>query len=375
MRLASKYSIGTNQIKTKPFLVKKDRKVGLVVSSPSINWKELTESEAKVQWVVSMNYLWELEKHGSISRSDFTENFNKLVKGLGYNTSQLQYLKDWEIPLTLLFTAFMIKSGALYKPAGNYLVKNIKKIIERSESKKKAATVVKQNIKDSPESILINEIMGYEDNIFKEKINFSEWVVQKKLTEEQALKIKKFYIPRTLEINLIKEGKDEQLNYAYRKYTKPQIQYMLNWYVGLIKALASVENTVVTIVRKERVKTPDQIVKKVKYLKSHEELDIKSINPQKIIGSSTLCMYNTKTRKLVVYYSKEGYTLSVEGTTLVNYDEKKSSSKTLRKPDIQLKEFLNRGKKPMLEYFTKIKSVDSSVSGRINGDMVLLIAF
>ena len=150
---------------------------------------------------------------------------------------------------------------------------------------------------------------------------------------------------------------------------------MSKWYYDLITALKKVENVTVNRVRKSRPKSPEQLIKKLNYRQDEPSLKIESIHPKKIIGSNILYCYNVKTKKLIVYQSKEGYTLSVKGSTLENVDFDRSYGKTLRKPEVQLQEFLNRGKKPMLDYLNNIKSKNSPVTGRINADTVLLKTF
>lgn len=379
MRVKSKTVTNSGLFRPKYFQIKRDRKTNtVVIVSPKIDWNLLTDTEKKIQWICCTNLIWDEEKHNNISKDHLENYLKELLKKLGYNNTQIyNFFKTKDIPLVLYSTAFLVLTGNIYKPPIQTVVFKIKHMM----SKLKEFTLEQPknlgSIKDSPVFILIGKIQDLEDNIFKNKINFKDWLKENNVTQTQALQIEKFYLPRLHEVYLLYKGTDEQLNEAYRKLTKKQISYMVNWYADLIKSLKLVENTIITKtrIRKSKPKTPDKIVKKIKYLESYNELGLKSISPQKIIGSTTLWVYNVKLRKLLAFHAKEGYTLTVEGSCIRDFDEKLSLSKTLRKPEVQLKEFLDRGKKPMLDYFSKINSKESPNSGRINRDMVLLKVF
>jgi len=127
--------------------------------------------------------------------------------------------------------------------------------------------------------------------------------------------------------------------------------------------------------KKPRAKKPTdkaKVVSKMKYLKQDETLKLVSINPQDIIGTKELWVFNTKTRKIGKYVASEFAELNVKGTTITGFDEHKSVQKTLRKPDEQLKEFKAAGKVQLRKFLDDIKAVDIKLNGRINEDTVLL---
>jgi putative N-acetylmannosamine-6-phosphate epimerase len=67
-------------------------------------------------------------------------------------------------------------------------------------------------------------------------------------------------------------------------------------------------------------------------------------------------------------------TLSVKGTTIIGFDADKSVSKTLRKPEEQLKEFAKAGKIALRTFMKDIKAVETKLNGRIGIDILLLKA-
>ena len=111
---------------------------------------------------------------------------------------------------------------------------------------------------------------------------------------------------------------------------------------------------------------------KIKYCKEDKPLKLVSINPADIVGAGELWIYNKKTRKLGKFVADDYSTLSIKGTTVVNFSESKSVSKTLRKPEEKLKEFMKAGKVQMRKFLEDVRSVETRLKGRINEDVLLL---
>ena len=123
-------------------------------------------------------------------------------------------------------------------------------------------------------------------------------------------------------------------------------------------------------VRKKKVMTPEQLVKGVKCQKTYE--DFESVNPVNIIGSRSLVVFNTKTRKLSIYHADTKDGLSIKGTTLKEFDTVKSVSKTLRKPSEILKTILVRTRKGLEMLFDDVRAKPFPCNGRLNQQTVLL---
>ena len=85
--------------------------------------------------------------------------------------------------------------------------------------------------------------------------------------------------------------------------------------------------------RKRKEVSPTKQVAKFKYLKEFADLNLKSVNPTSIIGSTEVWYYNTKYKHIGVYKGENGNTLSVKGTTIIGFDIKESKRMTLRKPE------------------------------------------
>jgi hypothetical protein len=107
-------------------------------------------------------------------------------------------------------------------------------------------------------------------------------------------------------------------------------------------------------------------------MKTNEPLKLVSVSPTDIIGSTELWVYNTKSRKLGKYVSAEYQTLSVKGTSIINFNENLSICKTLRKPEEKLKEFKAAGKVQLRKFLDDINATDTKMNGRLNEETILL---
>lgn len=202
-------------------------------------------------------------------------------------------------------------------------------------------------------------------NVMPQHISLLTDVWKKKLNEiEEALK-----------------GTDSQLVQGYQHLTKTQLKNI----VKFIELVISDLNSYISV--KKAAKAPrarkavpvEKIVSKLKYLKTFKDtaskLDLVSISPIKLHGSSEAWVYDTAKRKLHHFiaddYSK---TFTVKGNTLLGFDTAQSEVKTLRKPSEQLKEVM--GSKPAArKYFKDIKAVSTTPNGRFNDAMIILKAF
>tara|TARA_R110000868_G_scaffold359023_4_gene620811 strand:- start:2427 stop:3587 length:1161 start_codon:yes stop_codon:yes gene_type:complete len=183
------------------------------------------------------------------------------------------------------------------------------------------------------------------------------------------------------EFELVLEGDTPQLVEGYQNFDKIQIKNIIK-FIELV--LASCNNYISSkkaskAPRKRKAVPVEKIVSKLKYLRTFKDvpnkIDLTSISPTKLHGSTEAWVYDTAKRKLYHYladdYSK---TLVVKGNTLQGFDVNTSESKTLRKPNEQLKEIM--GSKPAArKFFKDIKAVSTTPKGRFNPDIIILKAF
>lgn len=220
-------------------------------------------------------------------------------------------------------------------------------------------------------SATIGELEGYYDDL--ESIKFYDFLVAQNVPQGQLGKIEKVYADRRAELELAQSRTDEQVTEGYKHLKAADFKKHYAWMDDLQKAIDQYRG-VKKATKKARVKkspTKEKLVAKLKYAKQDTVLKLVSINPVDIIGAQELWVYNTKTRKLGQYIASTSAGLAVKGTSIENYTDK-SVSKTLRKPDAQLAEFMKAGKVQLRKFMDGIKATDTLLNGRINPDVLLL---
>lgn len=179
----------------------------------------------------------------------------------------------------------------------------------------------------------------------------------------------------------VQEGKDPQLVEGYSQFGKVQVKNMIK----AIEQVISDLNSYISI--KKASKTPrkrkpvpvEKIVSKLKYMKEFKDpaakIDLISVHPTKLHGSSEAWVYDTAKRKLHHYIADQySQTFTVKGNTIIGFDTGKSEIKTLRKPGEQLKEIM--GSKPAArKFFEGIKATAAVPNGRFNENMIILRCF
>lgn len=222
--------------------------------------------------------------------------------------------------------------------------------------------------------------------------DFANHFVKNNVSQAHARKIKSFYVDQLREAQTvvdmpsnaeIKKIKDEaQADYAlqiregYAHLSKDQAK---KWLAGLENLMSSLDMIIESAkaVRKPRVKkapSKEKMIAKIKYQVRDEKYQLVSINPIDIVGATEVWVFNTKTRKLGKYVAEEHTTIQVKGTTLLFIDEKLSVQKTLRKPEVQLKEFKKAGKVVLRKFMDSINAVEIKLNGRLNTDTIILKA-
>lgn len=226
-------------------------------------------------------------------------------------------------------------------------------------------------------SDLIAELEDEIDNFINKgesKFKIAEWLRQKDVKPQIALRIADFYKPLYSELFDAYEGKDEELKKAYKRYKKPELRAYMEFVRDIVSACENRAEIVKVIrkPRKKKQKTPQQLVSRLKYKEKDDEYNLVSVKPTEIIGSNQLWVFNTKNRQLMVYNAMGPAGLNIKGSTVTGYDEKISIVKTLRKPADTLKDVVSGGKVTLRKAMDSIRTKPRTANGRINPEMILL---
>ena len=225
-------------------------------------------------------------------------------------------------------------------------------------------------------SATIGELEGYFDDVVTNAgtaFKPYDFLVAQNVPQGQLGKIETAFAKTRTELESAQAKEDEQLVEGYKHFKAADYKRIYAWLDELQKAVDQYRG-VKKATKKARVKkspTKEKLVAKLKYAKQDTVLKLVSINPVDIIGAQELWVYNTKTRKLGQYVSSTSAGLAIKGTSIENYTAK-SASKTLRKPEAQLAEFMKAGKVQLRKYMDTIKATETLLNGRINADVVLL---
>jgi len=206
------------------------------------------------------------------------------------------------------------------------------------------------------------------------KTNVKELLLNHKVKGPQAKHVLVWVDAKLKEFQDVQKSKDDQIKEGYSNYSKAQLKAVVKW----LESLKDSINEIVQVTkagrkpRAKKQKSAAQVVGAVKYLKSEPSLKVVSLDPTQIVGALQLWVFNVKTRKLGVFNAMDGQGLTVKGTTVKSYDETKSFAKTIRKPEVKLPELLKAGKVALRHFMDEIKAKQSTLKGRLNGDVLLV---
>lgn len=167
------------------------------------------------------------------------------------------------------------------------------------------------------------------------------------------------------------ESTDKDIKEAYSFLSARKKREIINFYKDCIAFIDYIpEAKKILKSRKPRVVPIEKKLKFLKFKKTDQELGLSSIQPEKILGSKIIWVFNTKYRDLIRYESTEGFDL--KGTTLQNVTS--SKRKKVRKPEI-LKNFFTSTKARMDKEFEALTTKASEHPGRINEDTLIMKVF
>ena len=198
-------------------------------------------------------------------------------------------------------------------------------------------------------------------------------------TQAHARRIKKDWENELVEFEEVVKGVDEDLKEGYSHLLKNK---RMEGLIELVNRFIDACDVIIgesKATRKQRKKKPvsvDKQIAKLKFKQTDAGLGITSVNPANIVGATMAVIYQCKYRKLGVYVADDERGFKVKGTTILNYNEKSSTKKTLRKP----KEQLGFAKKATKHKFGKwfeaeVKTTETKLTGRFSDDTIILQVF
>lgn len=251
-----------------------------------------------------------------------------------------------------------------------------KAAVKRDEDTSPVVRITAEDRNKESASQLMAEFNSMIDDYTIDRNNTPNLLALKKLLANAA--VAKLIVPRLekmiQELTLALSGTDEQLNEGYSIFKKPELKKLLATYEQFVKELGQNQKVSQPRVKAKKEVPPAKIVASVKYKPDSPELGLKSIPPVRMLGTIEVWCYNTKYKRLQKYVAVQGETISVRGTTLLNFDPTKSTQLGIRKPEA-LKELNGKGRISHDQYLKTLKTVHGTPTGRLNEDTIILAAF
>ena len=253
---------------------------------------------------------------------------------------------------------------------------------ERAENKPEKVVIsiqdrIKNQVNEYMEALNVETDKFLLDIKNKPTFDIANWLKNHDVKSAQSAMIAERFEDTLQELKDTYDKKCEQLIEGYDYLTRPQLKKFRDKIQEIIE-ICKQHSKLSKAVRKPRRKksqTPGKIVKKLQFCEKSDEYGVSSIDPRKIIGANKVVVFNTKYNKLAIFEASplvDG--LSVKGTTIVGFDDKKSKERTVRKPKELIKDCANSGIRVINNRYNSLKTKESIPTGRINKNCVILQA-
>jgi len=199
-------------------------------------------------------------------------------------------------------------------------------------------------------------------------------LMQNRAKGMHANRLVEIFRKRRAEFDYVLTTKEPDIKEAYSNFNKSQLKKLVAYCDMIITDAMKISGEAKAIrkPRKRKAKSPQQLISKLNYLKESKEFGIQSVDPVKIVGATQLWIFNVKYKRIGVYHSEDASGFMIKGSSLLNYSESKSITKTARKPKDVLSIVKEGGKVALRNLMTTLKTKESLLTGRINKDIILL---
>lgn len=296
------------------------------------------------------------------------------LKNINTSTQLIDIIDKDNTPMIICSISRILSRGIqVPQRTVNYLQKyinNVQPVQEKQQ--KRTVTYIKPPTNEDKTDFVIQKIELEIDQLIRgndSKYSFYTEAKAENLSKNVAKNVLEWTMARYLQI------KAPELREYYASYSKKELERLVTFYNNIIMDCERIVGSarVVSKSRKTKEKSADKVLKNFKYKKQDDSYKITSIDPTKILKASSLVVFNTKYRHIMVYIAEENKTLFVKGTTIINFDQAKSQRKTLRKPQDVLTKLLSGTTASIRKTFEAIKTAPVSItSGRINEETILL---
>lgn len=371
----------------RPALIKRKPKATRVSKSQEylVNKKHLGDEPVFTKPLTRIEYIHALNWYNYMSTSSEAKDYIvTYLKNLGRvaEAKKVKSIPDNLIPTTIAWCCRLLSRGFVLPVTDiqDYIDDRIKQaykyIQESKEENPKNVVSIQDRIKDRA-SYILGEIEGLIDDYIYDNVEFSlyEWLQANSIPATYATSIISKFSPILDELLEAYDGKCEQLKEGYRHLKKTEIKKLIEFYNTLIEDAERYSSNTkkVRTSRKPRTVSVEKKIKNLKYQKEDQTYKIASISPEKIIGALELWTFNTKYKTFTVLRAIDRGGLQVKGTSITNYDENNSTTRSVgrKDPNEMVKRILEGGKLVLRKVFDEVKT-EKPLAYRINENTILL---
>lgn len=267
--------------------------------------------------------------------------------------------------ITVGFLCRMVARGypkdLLWDSIENLAAKLPMEVAEKKQKEVKEISPKLVQIDPIPEAV--NEKLDYyiDDILMKRSINPSFSVSG--FNKVQLENVKKFATKQLAEF----DGCSEKEEYGLSKRQENAIVSMIRKLLLQIQTESPAEKP-----RKTRTPKAIPIERIVKGFMSSDFGSHKTVQPAKLHNSSIAVLFDSAIRRVSVFVAEEGKLLSIKGRSVINFDESKSFSKILRKPEEQLSIITGAAKTNIVRKMNEIKAASGLPKHRSNETTTIL---
>lgn len=360
-------------------------------------WENLTEDQAKGKYFFSLNWYnymandaqkkkWVLDY---AKKKKMKEDVLKRLQSVDAKRFDVGYGDAGENDMGMdmgVYARLLALGAPVPKEKETKLKKYIVYLITKKSSTSDDSTStntpnIQENIRNKA-SVILAEILNIEEKMISSRFKESGQEALNILKREETKGVHCKFIKDELG-TMIKEiessSKDVDLKEAYSVFKKPELKKYLNWLKSLVTEcdlkIANMSRT--RKPRKKRVRSAEDVAKRAQIQESFSELNLKSMPASSIVGSSSVVLFNTKTKELQLLSSFPGQELTIKGTTIFNFDPSSSTKKKVRKMDVIKTSFSKKITiTKVRELIEKTLRTKSSVpNGRLNKYTMILSVF
>ncbi len=179
------------------------------------------------------------------------------------------------------------------------------------------------------------------------------------------------YAPSVVEMTEVINGNNTSLNEGYSDMPIGIARKLKSFYENVVSVADALRKEDEEKHKKEKVIDKGKIAEKARILKEDSRMGLKSVNPLFIFGAKTAWAFDTKTRKLCVYYAKDGG-LELTVNSIHNFTENSVSKMVRSSFNFDFKKFVKASNKNKLQMFNDMKSIQVKADGSLGNTIMVL---